>query len=930
MPLQISLQQNTSLVNQSWPPGKHRKGISKPQYFNPFAKQNKDSTEESKKHSMNIENVKYLHHKCAMKARLCWSLWNQGYPFASIIDHKPNGEDYTLTLDLDEACLIDPSQGNVLYEGKKPVTETELAIFLIDLLRLQKLNIHGQFKLAAIDENYGFSRMKYIGKRLLLVPILEDIWMPQDQPTDFLTIARTAAKITLPSKARSFAACNSIESILQRISGLRMRKDKTTTGSANLIINLNDAPVTTYLQIGKVIHAITANPNGYMMFSQPITRDLQNYISIPLTLDPFPDGQHVNPWIERFLCWQEIPKIWKYGMKNEGIRDTIGTLAAELRFAENTCYEYRIEDHNLDNSTATLRIERRDGDGNAHDLWEAAVRNREMNVALNTDPSVFNWKQEDEWVLERIHDKDPFLITVRALRGKAKLSDQGYLKTASVPQRALMIRKEKLIRKGITCGSYEGIFNNHSHQLPTENWRLSKRSTIMAVQGPPGTGKTWTACQIINDILEENPYARILVSAKEHLALDHLTNRIRDSLDSSFDVVRICNTESDTLREIDERALPKKIAERMLNDLAIPNKTMKEVGQLATWVEELAIRSASVVCTTTLDKTMESLQQSGISFDFTIIEEAGKSYPSELIGPLSISRQSLLIGDHLQLPPFELSSISKTVADCFQIGIASWPERDSRDTVERLLVEQSVPFRERNDFSSTQSIKQVEKWLQPFQSIHMKTTGDTLRHQWRMFSTLSNAIGEIFYDKPFEHKKVNTISENQLPGIFGEYQNRLLMVDAHSGSEGKHNKSFSNKHEAEIAASNLLKLHKSGAEAIIITPYKGQVAEIKSLLPDEHHSKVRTVDGFQGKEADFIILSLVRNNKRTGSARRWGFFRDPRRINVALSRAREGLLLITSWNHVQNTDWSENEGQLSAFIEAIAKDGRVIREGEHE
>ena len=52
----------------------------------------------------------------------------------------------------------------------------------------------------------------------------------------------------------------------------------------------------------------------------------------------------------------------------------------------------------------------------------------------------------------------------------------------------------------------------------------------MALQGPPGTGKTWTACQIVKEILRDNPCARILVSSKEHLALDHLSNRIREEL----------------------------------------------------------------------------------------------------------------------------------------------------------------------------------------------------------------------------------------------------------------------------------------------------------------------------------------------------------------------------------------------------------------
>jgi len=862
-----------------------------------------------------------------MKARMCWSLWNRGFPFAFIEDHYPEGSNYTLTLDLEESDLVKLMMGMGTISQQR-ATPTELATFLVDLIRLQQMGLHGKFGLALLKTNFSFDRMKYIGHRFVLVPHLEDIMEGGDEQTDLLQLARMAANLVLPAKKRSIASCTSIEAILKRIDGLSIRKDNQTTADGELFINLDDQPVSMHLKIGKEVHSITANPHGFLMVSKPIDSKVPTGIAVPVGVEPFPTSDQINPWVERALCWQNIPQIWENGVQNESIKNTIGTLAAELRFAENTCYEYKIEEHDMSSGIATVRIERRDKNGNAHDLWEGAVRTREMNVALNTDPSVFNWKEEDEWMLERIHDKDPYLLTVRTFRKKAKLSERGFLKTASVPQRALMVRKEKLIRRGITLNSFQHIHDNRTHPSQTPHWRLSKRTSVMALQGPPGTGKTWTACQVLNDILVENPYARILVSAKEHLALDHLTNRIRETLDPSFDVVRICNTENDSIREIDPRASAKVIAEKMLNELSIPKSTMRELGRLATWVDELAMRTASVVCTTTLDKTMESLQQSGVCFDFAIVEEAGKSYPSELIGPLSISRQTLLIGDHLQLPPFELSSISKTVGECFRSGIESWPNRNEKDTIERLLVQQSTNYRDREQFSIDQSVQQVEEWLQPFQSIHHSSQGETLQFQWRMFPSLSNAIGEIFYGRPFELRKVNSIDDANLPGVFGENQKRLLMIDAHSGKEGKHNKSFSNKFEAKLAAENFLELHQSGAEVMILTPYKGQVAEIKALLPDEHHGKVRTVDGFQGKEADFIILSLVRNNKRTGSARRWGFFRDPRRINVALSRAREGLLLITSMEHVANTDWSENEGQLAAFIDSIVQNGTVLKEGE--
>ena len=325
-----------------------------------------------------------------------------------------------------------------------------------------------------------------------------------------------------------------------------------------------------------------------------------------------------------------------------------------------------------------------DGNANAHDLWEQGIRNKEIEVAVNSSTDVFEWSHSDVWQLQQIYENEPFKLTIKSLDDTQKLQDSGFLKLASIPRRALMSRKNNFIKTAINKRSIIELMKLTFSDMSKTDWRLSKKSNIMALQGPPGTGKTWTACQIIKDILNKNPAARILVSSKEHLALDELSKRIRDEIDDCFDIVRINNNDYATEMDVDPRVLPESIAEKVLHGITLSKSTMTEVGKIATWVENLALRTASVVCTTTLDKTMENLQASEC-FDFAIIEEAGKSYPSELIGPISIAMETLLIGDHMQLPPFELFEIKNNIETAINRGIEKWSDKSYRDNFERFF-----------------------------------------------------------------------------------------------------------------------------------------------------------------------------------------------------------------------------------------------------
>lgn len=114
--------------------------------------------------------------------------------------------------------------------------------------------------------------------------------------------------------------------------------------------------------------------------------------------------------------------------------------------------------------------------------------------------------------------------------------------------------------------------------------------------------------------------------------------------------------------------------------------------------------------------------------------------------------------------------------------------------------------------------------------------------------------------------------------------------------------SYLNRTEAAAVEKIILHLEKSGILANqigVITPYKGQRAYIINYLqkngqllatnPNFYKDiEIASVDGYQGREKDYIIISCVRSNEGAGI----GFLTDPRRLNVTITRARYGMIVI--------------------------------------
>ncbi|OWM65618.1 uncharacterized protein LOC116199734 [Punica granatum] len=290
-----------------------------------------------------------------------------------------------------------------------------------------------------------------------------------------------------------------------------------------------------------------------------------------------------------------------------------------------------------------------------------------------------------------------------------------------------------------------------------------------------------------------------------------------------------------------------------LNRLEIPS--FKSVDE----IKEFCFQSASLIfCTVSQTFKLHSLDKK--LPQLLVIDEAAQMKECESVIPLQLLglRHAILIGDERQLPAFVKSDVSKET--CF-----------GRSLFERL--------------SSLGKLKHP------------------LNVQYRMHPSISCFPNQTFYDGQIRdgpNVKHESYSKQYLPGLmFGSFS----FINVSDGREelGVDGSSKRNPVEADVAAQILSNLYKawslSSKENLsvrIISPYAAQVGEISERLGKKYEYSdgftvaVNTVDGFQGREQDIVILSTVRSNHRGYI----GFLANPNRTNVALTRARYCLWIL--------------------------------------
>lgn len=296
-------------------------------------------------------------------------------------------------------------------------------------------------------------------------------------------------------------------------------------------------------------------------------------------------------------------------------------------------------------------------------------------------------------------------------------------------------------------------------------------------------------------------------------------------------------------------------------------------------LRDLYIDNANVIGITCVQSGNRRFSENYPDFDVVIIDEVSKATPPELILPMLKGKKIVLVGDHKQLPPM--------------IGMKTFEELEAK------LIEEEQEERD---------LGHIKKSLfeELFFDINSKNKV-MLNVQYRMHKSIMDTINQFYITDGNIGLKCGLRDDYKGHEIETKYitsENRILWIDTpfnkmYFENKTKNNKGIYNKAEINIIDKILKDINEASKrinekkEVAIITFYGEQSRRIsKSFIETNKYTNLRlrvgTVDRFQGMESEIVIASFVRNNDN-GEI---GFTKDARRVNVALSRAKNLLILV--------------------------------------
>ncbi|XP_063933195.1 regulator of nonsense transcripts 1-like [Zophobas morio] len=420
---------------------------------------------------------------------------------------------------------------------------------------------------------------------------------------------------------------------------------------------------------------------------------------------------------------------------------------------------------------------------------------------------------------------------------------------------------------------------NHS-QVSAVKTVLQKPLSL--IQGPPGTGKTVTSASIVYHLASRNQ-GQVLVCAPSNIAVDQLAEKIHRT---GLKVVRVCAKSREAIdspvsflalhnqvRNMDGGIELQKLQQLRDDQGELSSADEKRYNNLKRTCERELLKNADVICCTCvgagdarrltffaqlfLFRLTVPCRLQNMKFRFVLVDESTQATEPECLIPVvSSARQVVLVGDHCQLGPIVMCKAAA------KAGL-------SQSLFERLVVLGIRPIR--------------------------------LQVQYRMHPCLSRFPSNTFYEGSLQNgvtAQERILFDLKFP--WPRVDNPMFFYYTIGSEEiSSSGTSYLNRTEAANVEKCVTQFLNAGVQPYqigVITPYEGQRAfvvqymQYHGALPSKLYLEVEvaSVDAFQGREKDFIIVSCVRSNEHQGI----GFLNDPRRLNVALTRAKYGIIII--------------------------------------
>ena len=362
---------------------------------------------------------------------------------------------------------------------------------------------------------------------------------------------------------------------------------------------------------------------------------------------------------------------------------------------------------------------------------------------------------------------------------------------------------------------------------------IARISPFLFVHGPAGSGKTVTLLEIIRQSIKDK--IKVLVVSPTHIATDNILGKLLEVGQNS--IIRLGHPANSSY----------------------PEFTLDNVCRRQNKNEKVILHQSSVVLSTLAGCLRKISSMKKNHFGLTVVEEAGQPLEALVWAVVKFSVKLILAGDFKQLGP------SLMTAD---------------GEMKRVL-----------GMSIIQRIS--NQGIGPYVMLTI---------QYRMAAPIAEWPSQQFYDgKLRTAENISSISVVSIPKIVISRLptvRNLFLIDT-NGTQREGEVQCGNAHyvhnpkEAASVAKLAKQMLRSGIQPEmlgIVSFYSKQVGLLEKLIKTTicEEVEVKTIDGFQGREKEILLISMVRSNTEN----KIGFLKDSRRWNVAITRAKRLLIVV--------------------------------------